>query len=44
MIFQLFLEYLYSGQLALDTLTLEQIADLLTLSDRYEVSAGLDTE
>ena len=36
-LFRIFLGYLYSGQLTSE-LTVEQLADLMTLSDRYEVS------
>ena len=36
-LFRVFLGYLYSGQLTSE-LTVEQLADLMTLSDRYEVS------
>ncbi|KAJ8319387.1 hypothetical protein KUTeg_004478 [Tegillarca granosa] len=35
-VFSLFLEYLYSGQLKLETFSTEQLTDLLALGDRYE--------
>eukprot|EP00058_Branchiostoma_floridae_P010098 XP_002595586.1 hypothetical protein BRAFLDRAFT_117505 [Branchiostoma floridae] len=38
-LFRLFLEYLYVGNLATDTLTLDQLADMTALSDRYEVDS-----
>ena len=38
-LFQLFLEYLYSGQLETSEFSTEQLADMMTLCDRYEVSA-----
>ena len=36
-LFRVFLAYLYSGQLKSE-LTVEQLADMMTLSDHYEVS------
>ncbi|XP_069124343.1 uncharacterized protein [Argopecten irradians] len=38
-VFNLFLEYLYSGQVGGDGHTTEQLSDLLTLADRYEVDS-----
>ena len=37
-LFALFLDYLYSGQLDTADLTTEQLADLMALADRYEVT------
>ena len=34
----MFLEYLYSGQLDMGDLSTEQIADMMAVADRYEVS------
>ena len=34
----MFLEYLYSGQLEMNDLATEQLADMMTLADRYDVS------
>lgn len=36
-IFRVFLEYLYSGRLRPASLTTDQLAELLLLSDRYEM-------
>lgn len=36
-LFRLFLEYLYGGNIELNELSTEQIADLITLADRYDV-------
>lgn len=36
-LFKLFLQYLYSGQLETGQLTTEQLADMMSVSDRYEV-------
>lgn len=38
-LFSLFLEYLYSGRLDYSSLSVEQISELLLLSDRYEVDS-----
>lgn len=38
-IFQIFLEYLYSGRIRQNSLTTDQLAELLLLSDRYEVDS-----
>ncbi|XP_074647658.1 uncharacterized protein LOC141903440 isoform X2 [Tubulanus polymorphus] len=38
-LFQMFLEYLYSGQLDMNELTTEQMVDMLQLGDRYEVDS-----
>ncbi|XP_046382195.1 uncharacterized protein LOC124153093 [Haliotis rufescens] len=38
-LFQLFLEYLYSGQLETNELSTEQLADMTTLCDRYEMDS-----
>ncbi|XP_067013462.1 uncharacterized protein [Anabrus simplex] len=38
-LFQTFLNYLYSGQLKTKELTVDQLADLMLLSDRYEVDS-----
>lgn len=38
-LFQIFLEYLYGGRLDLSTLSTDQLAELLLLSDRYEVDS-----
>ncbi|XP_033741353.1 uncharacterized protein LOC117328099 [Pecten maximus] len=38
-VFNLFLEYLYSGQVGVHGHTTEQLSDLLTLADRYEVDS-----
>ncbi len=35
--FKLFLQYLYSGQFDTSELSTEQLADMITLADRYEV-------
>ena len=35
--FRLFLEYLYSGMFDTSELSTEQLADMITLADRYEV-------
>lgn len=36
-LFRIFLEYLYSGRLKQQLLSTEQLAEILLLSDRYEV-------
>ncbi|KAL5019275.1 hypothetical protein ScPMuIL_004997 [Solemya velum] len=36
-LFQLFLEYLYSGQIDTNELSTEQLADVMALADRYEM-------
>lgn len=36
-LFQMFLEYLYSGELETSELATEQLADIMQISDRYEV-------
>ncbi|XP_041365007.1 uncharacterized protein LOC121380244 [Gigantopelta aegis] len=38
-LFQLFLEYLYSGHLETSELSTEQLADMMTLCDRYETDS-----
>lgn len=38
-LFRIFLEYLYSGRLKQNTLNTDQLAELLLLSDRYEVDS-----
>ncbi|CAH1375656.1 unnamed protein product [Tenebrio molitor] len=38
-LFRIFLEYLYSGRLRDDSLSIEQLVELLLLSDRYEVDS-----
>lgn len=38
-LFRVFLEYLYSGRLRQNTLNTDQLAELLLLSDRYEVDS-----
>ena len=38
--FRLFLEYLYSGMFDTSELSTEQLADMITLADRYEVILG----
>lgn len=38
-LFRLFLEYLYSGRLRQNALNTDQLAELLLLSDRYEVDS-----
>ncbi|XP_053386756.1 uncharacterized protein LOC123563300 [Mercenaria mercenaria] len=35
-LFSMFLEYLYSGQLEMNDLATEQLADMMTLADRYD--------
>ena len=36
-LFRQFLEYLYSGQLDLNEMSTEQLSDMMTLADRYDV-------
>ncbi len=36
--FRMFLEYLYNGHLETSEISTEQIADMMTLADRYEVT------
>lgn len=36
-IFSMFLEFLYSGHIQMDSLSTDQLTELLTLADRYEV-------
>jgi BTB/POZ domain. len=38
-LFSTFLNYLYSGQLETKELSVDQLADLMLLSDRYEVDS-----
>lgn len=38
-LFSLFLEYLYSGRLECSSLTVDQLAEMLLLSDRYELDS-----
>lgn len=38
-LFRVFLEYLYSGRLRDESLSVEQLVELLLLSDRYEVDS-----
>ena len=40
-LFRLFLEYVYSGQLDLNEMSTEQLADMITLADRYDVCVFL---
>jgi len=40
-LFRQFLEYVYSGVVELNDLSTEQIADMMTLADRYDVSRNL---
>ena len=40
-LFKLFLGYLYSGQLDASSLSTEQLADMMAVADRYEVSGVL---
>lgn len=37
--FRMFLQYLYSGQLDTSDISTEQLADMLTLADRYEMDS-----
>ena len=37
-LFRMFLEYLYGGNIEMNELSTEQIADMMTLADRYDVS------
>ncbi len=40
MLFWMFLEYLYCGQLDTNELSTEQLADMMAVADRYEVCIG----
>ena len=37
-LFKLFLEYLYCGQLETNEMATEQLSDMMTLADRYDVT------
>lgn len=41
-LFRMFLEYLYSGSLEMNEMSTEQIADMMTLADRYDVGTWIE--